>query len=193
MIGVLIKSVLVIFLIPFLSFYSVAGLSQQDSLLEFGAETFLKRCALCHGTEGYGDGLLSMALTDYPNTNLYNNRHGKTPDEIRNSIEVGGSQGKLSEEMPPWGNELNEKEIDSLVLFVETILNSPEKIRPLVETVSVSVSSVDTGKMLYGNYCSLCHGPNGEGDGKMARIIKDPPPFNLTKKPGSGAIPSPHY
>ncbi|MDH5436332.1 MAG: cytochrome c, partial [Gammaproteobacteria bacterium] len=33
----------------------------------------------------------------------------------------------------------------------------------------------------YKGRCSLCHGPDGEGNGKMARIIKDPPPFNLTK------------
>ncbi len=41
--------------------------------------------------------------------------------------------------------------------------------------------TLEYGAEMFQSYCALCHGPNGEGDGKMAKIIKNPPPFNLTK------------
>lgn len=35
------------------------------------------------------------------------------------------------------------------------------------------------GKIVYQNYCTLCHGAEGKGDGRAARL-HNPPPFNLT-------------
>jgi cytochrome c oxidase cbb3-type subunit 3 len=37
------------------------------------------------------------------------------------------------------------------------------------------------GRETFAQRCALCHGVNGEGAGRMARVIKDPPPFDLTK------------
>jgi cytochrome c1 len=36
------------------------------------------------------------------------------------------------------------------------------------------------GRIVYQHYCTLCHGPSGEGDGRAARL-HTPPPFNLTQ------------
>jgi len=46
------------------------------------------------------------------------------------------------------------------------------------ETVRL-IGSVD-GPELYKAYCAVCHGPNGRGDGPMARALKTPP-ADLTK------------
>ena len=40
--------------------------------------------------------------------------------------------------------------------------------------------TIRMGRGIYQGRCALCHGKGGEGDDKMARIIKKPPPFNLT-------------
>ena len=52
----------------------------------------------------------------------------------------------------------------------------------LLLAVAVSASAAgDPGKGadVFGR-CALCHGPEGRGDGKLAAVIKNPPPFNLT-------------
>lgn len=40
-------------------------------------------------------------------------------------------------------------------------------------------ASVIRGRLVYQNYCTLCHGKEGKGDGRAARL-HTPPPFNLT-------------
>lgn len=35
------------------------------------------------------------------------------------------------------------------------------------------------GKLVFQNYCTLCHGPEGKGDGRAAKL-HTPRPFNLT-------------
>jgi mono/diheme cytochrome c family protein len=41
-------------------------------------------------------------------------------------------------------------------------------------------ASVIRGRLVFQNYCTLCHGKEGRGDGRAARL-HTPPPFNLTK------------
>lgn len=40
-------------------------------------------------------------------------------------------------------------------------------------------ASIIRGGLVYQNYCALCHGKEGKGDGRAARL-HSPPPFNLT-------------
>jgi cytochrome c553 len=41
-------------------------------------------------------------------------------------------------------------------------------------------ASVIRGRLVFENYCILCHGKEGKGDGRAARL-HNPPPFNLTQ------------
>jgi len=51
----------------------------------------------------------------------------------------------------------------------------------LVRNPKKSLSaSIMRGKIAFGYYCTLCHGKNGQGDGRAARL-HDPKPSNLTK------------
>jgi len=166
------------------------GVSQEDvkPSVILGAGIFKTRCVLCHGNEGYGDGTLPLTLKNYPSTNLHESRYGKDMVSLRNSIIYGGSQNfentyteVMSNEMPPWGNELTYTQVESVVWFVRMLLTEPQKARELLKQVKESaVVSVIAGKVLYKNYCSLCHGVDGEGNGQMATIMKDPSPVNLT-------------
>lgn len=47
-------------------------------------------------------------------------------------------------------------------------------------------ASILRGGIVYMHYCSLCHGPEGRGDGRAARL-HTPPPFDLT----TGSNPAP--
>lgn len=40
-------------------------------------------------------------------------------------------------------------------------------------------ASVIRGRIVYQTYCTLCHGLEGEGNGRAAKL-HNPPPFNLT-------------
>ena len=40
-------------------------------------------------------------------------------------------------------------------------------------------ASVIRGRLVFQNYCTLCHGPQGRGDGRAAKL-HTPRPFNLT-------------
>jgi len=149
--------------------------------LAYGAETYQARCVLCHGRQGHGDGLLALSIVKYPSSNLHENRHGKDLAAVKRSITYGGSRGEMADEMPPWGDELTYTQLESVALFTRLLLNEPDKAYALLQqTRKPPKADLRVGQILYRNYCSLCHGPNGEGDGKMAKVIKDPPPFNLT-------------
>lgn len=41
-------------------------------------------------------------------------------------------------------------------------------------------ASIIRGRLVFRNYCVLCHGPDGKGDGRAAKL-HTPPPFNLTR------------
>ncbi len=154
---------------------------EAEPTLEYGARVYQERCVLCHGREGYGDGMLPVSMKEYPAANLHKNRFGRELDDLRMSIIYGGSLGTMSSEMPPWGDELTYTQVESVAMFTKLLIDQPKKAVALMEQAEAEQEpSYRLGRAIFKNYCSLCHGENGEGDGKMAKIIKDPPPFNLT-------------
>lgn len=146
-----------------------------------GARVFQQRCELCHGSKGMGEGALALTLKDYPDTNLLKPKYKTDTHSLREQIIFGGSREEMHLLSPPWGNELSWTEIESVVLFIEQLRKSPkEAFKLLSKEVKHQKPTLKSGRLTFKNRCALCHGPDGEGNGKMARIIKDPPPFNLT-------------
>lgn len=149
--------------------------------LEYGAKVFAERCTLCHGTDGLGEGILSLSVKDYPNASLMDKRYFKNTEELKEVITYGGGLEKVSAEMPPWGDELTSTQLESVVMFTDLLVNDLQKAMPMIAKASESLEpSLRIGRATFQGRCSLCHGKYGLGDGKMARIIKKPPPFNLT-------------
>jgi cbb3-type cytochrome c oxidase subunit III len=146
-----------------------------------GATLYKERCVLCHGNQGMGEGILPLSIKGYPNTNLLKPRFPVDSNSLRDTIVHGGSDGHMSKEMPPWGDELTDEQITALVGFTELLRSNHDRAMALLATVKdVQGTSARAGGAIFKSRCALCHGEHGKGDGKMARIIKDPPPFNLT-------------
>jgi len=179
----------------FYTLYSVsvfAGSEDECGLegkacFEYGATVFQNRCSLCHGTDGLGEGVLSLSIKNYPNTNLLEPMHGQSASDVAKVIRYGGgtktakSKKPVSNEMPPWGDELTLAQMESVTDFVLYLRTDTEKAMILLRKVSANLKpSLRIGRAIFMGRCSLCHGKLGIGDGKMSRIIKDPPPFNLT-------------
>ena len=151
-----------------------------DPTVEHGANVFNERCSLCHGNVGMGDGLLPRLIKDYPNTNLRTNKDATDPASIREAIIYGGEKGLLDERMPPYGDELTWLEIESLVVFMRLYYRNAEKaVGLLTRTKKPETPSREKGRAIYKGRCILCHGTEGDGKGRMAKIIKNPPPYNF--------------
>lgn len=146
-----------------------------------GARVFQQRCELCHGSKGMGEGVLALTLKNYPDTNLLKPKYRTDIDSVRQQIIFGGSQGQMHHFSPPWGDELTWTEIESVTLFIAKLRESPKSaFEMLSKEVKHQKPTLKLGRLTFKNRCALCHGADGEGNGKMAKIIKDPPPFNLT-------------
>jgi len=155
--------------------------NKRKPCLKHGAEVFHYRCSLCHGNDGLGEGILPLALGNYPNTNLLEPRFGKSLRRIEDVIRKGGKMKKVNDEMPPWEDELNRREIKSVALFNEFLHRDFEAAVAMLKDLAKGIEpSKRIGRAIYLGRCALCHGKSGRGNGKMVRIIKNPPPFNLT-------------
>ena len=155
--------------------------AEAKPCLSYGANIFQERCSLCHGTDGLGEGLLSLSLKNYPPTNLLEPKLSTDLESIRNVIIHGSSLPKVSAEMPPWGDELTLTQLESVSEFVNYLRKDTEAALKQLKVAGANMKpSMKIGRATFQGRCSLCHGKFGLGDGKMSRIIKNPPPFNLT-------------
>jgi mono/diheme cytochrome c family protein len=64
---------------------------------------------------------------------------------------------------------------------------------PVVKHVSITPTSATSGKEMFVNYCAVCHGKDGKGNGPAALALKTPPAdlTTLAQKNG-GKYPSTH-
>ena len=150
--------------------------------IQMGARVFYERCVLCHGTSGMGEGLLPLRLEKYPNTNLVGGDEKPDRQKILKAIAIGGSDDTMSDYMPPMGNELTYTELNAVTDFVMILKTEPNKAsKMLKQEAETGKPSTRLGQHLYITRCALCHGKFGEGDGRLSKVIKDPPPANLVK------------
>jgi cytochrome c oxidase cbb3-type subunit 3 len=148
---------------------------------QIGATVFQSRCTLCHGNDGMGEGLMPLKLKQYPNTNLLKPNHPQDRANVHDIVVYGGTRGNVSNLMPPMGNDLTWTEVESVVDFVLQLRQQPEAARALLDSVRGEVEvSRKAGQDIFASRCVLCHGKFGEGNGRMAKVIKNPPPADLT-------------
>lgn len=82
--------------------------AEEDFTISFGKSEFAKRCAVCHGPNGAGDGPLAELLTQPPPdlTKISQRNNGKFPIlDIYQSIDGRrGVRAHGTMDMPIWGN-----------------------------------------------------------------------------------------
>lgn len=136
--------------------------------INIGRNVFRSRCALCHGVEGTGDGRMAARLNPKP-ANLTQSR---APDSyLKTIITLGGGAVGRSPKMPTWEGTLTEAEIDSAILYVNTL-------RPAVSNKSVPLSAkanAKIGAVVFKDNCAACHGDGGQGDGVAAESLSSKP------------------
>ena len=96
----------------------------SSALAEEAAQNYQTFCAVCHGSNGGGDGPGAATLPVKPRKFTDCNRMRKISDEealavIRN----GGGAAKLSPDMPAWKDSFSPDEIRSLLRYVQSFCN----------------------------------------------------------------------
>lgn len=158
------------------------SLLHEDKNVKEGHKLFSYYCLSCHGGKGRGDGINAKNLDPLPRdlTDSKEEYMGKlNNDHIFKVISGGGKAIDKSQNMPPYGNTLSEKEIWSIVAFVRTLHSyKGEKVdfnqgmkteRPKFSVKKIDFNDVLTeedmerkeiasGKKIYKKSgCSACH------------------------------------
>jgi mono/diheme cytochrome c family protein len=82
----------------------------------------------------------------------------------------------------------------SICAAQDTTVPAPaQKAAPTVKHVPITQTASSSGKEMFNNYCAVCHGKDGKGDGPAAAALKMPPTdlTTLAQKNG-GKFPSDH-
>jgi mono/diheme cytochrome c family protein len=97
----------------FTAVLSAGSVAANAQGLDIGKAEFNNSCAVCHGTNGKGDGPLSGMLTQRVAdlTVLKKGNNGVFPfNEVYSTIEGGKAvKGHGTSDMPAWGNIYNER------------------------------------------------------------------------------------
>lgn len=85
-----------------------------------GRKIYLTRCKICHGENGEGDGVLSgKVINNPPPFDLTKSRQDAL--YLKEIIKEGGGKLGRSKKMPAWRYELLSHEIESLVIYINSI------------------------------------------------------------------------
>ncbi|MCI0478717.1 MAG: c-type cytochrome [Anaerolineales bacterium] len=139
--------------IPAETLKQIAALPDGTRLTN-GAQLYASNCVSCHGANGTGT-KLAPALND-PKI-----RTERTGDQLIKSINLG-NPGTL---MAGWNQRLKPDQVGDLVLLIQQWDKLPPNAIPAppAQPIVVTPKMLETGKTLYSQNCSWCHGTEGQG------------------------------
>jgi cbb3-type cytochrome c oxidase subunit III len=164
---------------------------------EAGKKVYEKWCVNCHGETGQGDGAAADFLRPRPRDftrgqyKIRSTGSGQLPTD-QDLIGII-TRGMPATGMPAWEGKLNEKEIQSVAMYLQSFsrrfARAKEPPKPVVigPIVSSSAESIEKGRQLFRELeCFKCHGEEGRADGPSAPELTDDwdypiRPANLTK------------
>jgi uncharacterized membrane protein YozB (DUF420 family) len=101
-------------------FRSDLGLATTTSEQVDVPELFARRCAVCHGPRGHGDGLAAQAMQPRPrNFAEPSFQSSRTDEALRSVIKHGGTARALSASMPAHP-DLSTEQVDALIRFIRS-------------------------------------------------------------------------
>lgn len=171
---------------------------EQQGIQEDGRRLYRQACATCHGVGGDGHGPSASGLNPRPHdftTGMYKFRTtllnaAPTDADLVRTIR----EGIPGTAMPAWKHLLSASQQRALALYLKTFApdafaQRPNAVEgfPLPPAPDATPERVQRGRSLYERLqCAQCHGPNGRGDGPLAKQLRDAwdrpiPPANLTR------------
>ncbi|RME21894.1 MAG: cytochrome c [Deltaproteobacteria bacterium] len=90
---------------------------------------YVLHCASCHGMRGRGDGWQAPSLQvqppDFSRPDFWTRVRY---DDLKRAIREGGASVGLSAEMPAFGGELTDEQIDRIVEYLRTFERTPGEV-----------------------------------------------------------------
>jgi len=155
---------------------------QLKKNLQAGQKIYFEKCFLCHGDLLDGNGVYGKSFFP-PATDFTSAKSILTkPDSyafwriIKGGPGLPEKHGPWDSAMPAWESQLQANEVWKVQLYImETAgdFASPQVARS-------AEPSAETGRLLYVEKCSICHGEKGAGDG-LTKAISSPKPRNFIK------------
>ncbi|MCW8915014.1 MAG: cytochrome c [Magnetovibrio sp.] len=137
-----------------------------------GRRLYVSYCQLCHGTEGHGDGPLAKQMQISP-ADLTTTIRSRSDTILKKIISGQGRQtitgrdrhNLLSDAMPGWVDVFTEPQVDALIAFLRFLSRSKHEF----------MGDPEIGATVYQQYCVVCHGEEGDGDGIMTTLMRMTP------------------
>src|SRR6266566_3577774 len=129
------------------------------------ATLYRQNCSGCHGPEGKGNGAIAL------NNPIY---LAIAPDGVlRHTTSLGVPGTMMPAFLKSAGGTLTEEQIEILVSGMRARWSKPEELRGAVPPSYVAETPGDAqnGAMVYGAFCSSCHGADGKGSQKAGSIV----------------------
>lgn len=177
MVGVFLASLIIL-----LSGTSAGGGTRKGDPM-VGRKLYMTYCYTCHGVTGRGDGPAAARLEPKPR-NLTDDASmsARKDQDLYNVISGGSPAIHRFSEMPAWKHSLYPERIWDIVAYIRTLHRPREaKGQPVART-----GNLDSGKRIYADYCAVCHGPEGRGDGPITGMF-GPKPFDFKDNAGMAA------
>jgi len=125
-----------------------------------GQELYAQQCAICHGD--FGEGGANPANPSIVIAPISTASYLQTRDDatIRAIISRGQPDLGMSPFSLSFGGSLDDEDINALVAFIRSWeADPPVELPPEFERAPLLL----TGSEIFGEFCSQCHGPTGEG------------------------------
>lgn len=137
-------------------------LSNDQISIEVGRRLYLKECAFCHGKDGRADTDPAKVLHPRPR-NLADPIEMARVDDGR--LYTAIKLGRPGTAMAGWGELLTPAEIIDLMRFVRILQ------QPLPAGMTPRALDVVVGKRIYQEFCTSCHGENGDSETPLGRAL----------------------
>lgn len=133
---------------------------------------YRERCAFCHGAAGDGKGPAGTGAMPRPQAFANARYMGRLTDQYLFEVIKHGKLAVLKQAvpgstleataMPAFGDVLTDSQIRALVVLVRGFRNG--------------AAPREATRKVFNNYCVICHGPDGRGNGKLASKRQPAPP-----------------
>lgn len=154
----------------------------QEDLLPFGKKVFERRCQGCHGPKGDGKGPAARFLNPKPmdftrGIFKFHSTPGKDSLPTDSDLFITITHGLWGTAMPPWYS-ISDHERLAVVHYIKTFSDRWKK-EPVKDSIAVppqpavTADSIKKGNALFQDNCMICHGPEGKGDGPLAKQVAD--------------------